>query len=62
MGCSTCGGAAAKAAAQYPYEAVMPDGSKVMVSSASQERVERDAARSRMREAARGNGYSVRSA
>lgn len=61
MGCSSCGGAA-KAAAKYPYEAVMPDGTRVMVSSAAQERVEKDAARARMRDAARGNGYSVHNA
>jgi hypothetical protein len=57
-----CCGRDGKQSAKYPYEAVMPDGTKVMVSSASQERVERDKARSRMREAARGNGYSVHDA
>lgn len=57
MGCSSCGGS--KATAKYPYEAVMPDGSRVMVSSAAQERLEKDNARARMREAARGNGYTV---
>jgi hypothetical protein len=61
MGCSSCGGAA-KNSAKYPYEAVMPDGTKVLVSSAAQERAERDAARARMRSAARGNGYTVQDA
>lgn len=37
----------------------MPDGKKVMVSSAAQERLERDTARARMRAAARGEGYNV---
>jgi hypothetical protein len=60
VGCSSCGGG--KSAAKYPYEAVMPDGTRVMVSSAAQERVEKDNARARMREASRGNGYSVHDA
>lgn len=58
MGCSSCGNRA-KQSAKYPYEAVMPDGKRVMVSSAAQERMEKDAARARLREAAKGNGYSV---
>ena len=33
MGCQTCGGKAAAAAQQYPYEARMPDGSRVTVTS-----------------------------
>lgn len=58
MGCSSCGSRAA-ASAKYPYEAVMPDGTRVTVTSAAQERLEKDKARARMREAARGKGYSV---
>jgi hypothetical protein len=61
MGCSSCG-SRAKQAAKYPYEAVMPDGKKVTVTSASQERIERDEARARMRAAAQGKGYSVHDA
>lgn len=59
MPCGSCGGGSAK---KYPYEAVMPDGSKVMVSSAAQERVERDKARARMRGQARGVSYTIRDA
>jgi len=57
MGCNCNGKNAGK---QYPYEAVMPDGSRVMVSSATQERLEKDKARARMRQAASGKGYTVR--
>lgn len=61
MACSSCGGGAS--ANKYPYEAVMPDGARVMVSSAAQERVERERAYARMRGATgSGNGYTVRSA
>lgn len=59
MGCSSCGSRAA-AGRQYPYEAVMPDGSRVTVSSAAMERVEREKARSRLREQSRGEGYRMR--
>lgn len=61
MGCSSCGSRASQSA-KYPYEAVMPDGTRVTVTSASQERLEKDAARARMRAAAKGNGYTVRDA
>lgn len=60
MGC--CGRGDSAQSSKYPYEAVMPDGTRVTVSSAAQERVERDAARARMREASRGSGYSVHNA
>ena len=58
MGCSSCGGRAS-AAVKYPYEAVMPDGTRVMVASAAQERAERAKAQERMRDVARSKGYSV---
>lgn len=61
MGCSSCG-SKAKQAAKYPYEAVMPDGKRVTVTSVTQERMERDAARARMRAASKGNGYTVHDA
>lgn len=59
MGCSTCGGKAAKEAAQYPKETVMPDGTKVMVSSAAMERTERERYRQRERAQAKTRGYTV---
>lgn len=40
----------------------MPDGSKVMVSSAAQERAEREKARARTRTAQRGVSYTIRDA
>lgn len=40
----------------------MPDGSKVMVSSAAQERTEREKSRARMRGEAQGTGYTIRDA
>lgn len=60
MGCSSCSGRAA-AAAKYPYEAVMPDGTKAMVSSASDERVQRQTVQARMRREAAEKGYTVSS-
>lgn len=59
MGCSSCGGRAS-AATKYPYEAVMPDGQKVVVTSASHERTERSQATVRIRAAAKAKGYSVK--
>lgn len=59
MGCSSCGQRAAQAAT-YPREIVLADGSKMMVSSASQERTERARAQQREREASRTRGYSVK--
>lgn len=58
MGCSSCG-SRASAAAQYPRKVTLPDGSEVEVSSASDERVQRQRAQARMRERARSTGYSV---
>lgn len=60
MGCQSCGGKAAAAAAQYPREATMPDGSKVTVTSAADERTQRERWRQRERENARTAGYTVR--
>ena len=60
MGCSSCG-SRASAATKYPYDAVMPDGTKVTVSSASEERAERGKAQERIRAQAKTKGYSVRS-
>jgi hypothetical protein len=59
MGCSSCGGKAAAAAAQYPREITLPDGTKVTVNSASQERTERERYRQRERAAAKTKGYTV---
>lgn len=58
MGCSSCG-QRATAAVQYPYEAVMPDGTKSMVSSAADERVQRSKVQARMRETSRARGYTT---
>lgn len=60
MGCYTCSEKAAAAAQQYPYEARMPDGSRVTVTSAADERVQRERFAQKEREAARTNGYTVR--
>lgn len=59
MGCQSCGGKAASAAAQYPREITMPDGTKAMVSSAAMERTERERYRQRERAVARERGYTV---
>lgn len=59
MGCSSCGGAA-KAAATYPREAVMPDGTKVTVTSAADERVQRARYQQAERAKAKVDGYTVR--
>jgi hypothetical protein len=58
MGCQTCAGRAA-AAAQYPREVTMPDGSKVNVTSAADERVQREKFRQAERQAAQTKGYTV---
>lgn len=58
MGCSSCS-ARAETAATYPREITLGDGSKMMVSSAAQERTERARFQQREREAARTRGYSV---
>jgi hypothetical protein len=58
MGCSSCSGAA-KAAAQYPREIVLSDGTKVTVASAAQERTERERARQRERANAKSKGYTT---
>lgn len=46
MGCESCG---RKSTTTYPREAVMPDGTRVTVTSASDEREKRDAVAIRMR-------------
>lgn len=62
MGCNSCGGGASSGVT-YPYEAVLVDGSKVMVSSAAQHRTENEKARMRLRQqAGGGSGYTARSA
>lgn len=58
MGCSSCGQRAA-AAATYPREVVLADGSTVKVSSAAEERMERARAQQRERAASKTRGYSV---
>ena len=59
MGCNCDNKSGGK---QYPLEAVMPDGTRVTVTSAAQERIEREKARARMRQQSSGKGYTVRSA
>ena len=58
MGCSSCG-SRASAAAQYPREVTMPDGTKVMVSSAADERTKREQFRQAERSRAKTVGYTV---
>lgn len=58
MGCQTCNQRAA-AATKYPKEVVLGDGSKVTVTSAADERTQRERFRQREREAARTKGYTV---
>lgn len=59
MGCQSCG-RAASAAAQYPREVTLPDGSKVTATSAADERTQRERHRQAEREKARATGYTVR--
>jgi len=59
MGCSSCSKRAQATAQHYPYEAVMPDGSKVMVSSAADLRVQTQNVQARMRREAAQRGYTV---
>lgn len=56
-----CCGRPETSQAAYPREATMPDGSKVMVSSAAMERTEREKVRTKMRTSGR-TGYTVRDA
>lgn len=58
MGCSSCAERAAKAA-QYPREAVLPNGKRVTVTSAADERGQREAARVSMRREAAVKGYTA---
>lgn len=58
MGCSSCG-KRATSAAQYPRTVVLADGSSVEVTSASDERVQRNKAQERMRAKAQELGYTV---
>jgi hypothetical protein len=60
MGCSSCGGARTAAAGTYPKEAVMPDGTKVTVTSAADERTQRARFHAQERDKARVSGYTVR--
>ena len=58
MGCSACN-KRASAAATYPREVTLPDGSVVTVTSAPDERAQRLKAQERMRERAADRGYTV---
>lgn len=60
MGCSTCGGRKAQAeVTAAPREITMPDGVKVTVKNASEERAARDQYWVRERQRAREKGYRV---
>jgi hypothetical protein len=59
MGCQTCGQRAASAAAQFPRDVVMPDGTTVNVTSAADERTQRERYKQRERAAAKTKGYTV---
>lgn len=58
MGCSSCS-KRAQAAQHFPYEALMPDGSKVTVTSAADLRVQTQNVQARMRREAAQRGYTV---
>ena len=58
MGCSSCS-KRASAAAQYPREVTLGDGSTVTVTSAADERVQRAKAQEQMRARAAERGYTV---
>lgn len=58
MGCSACG-KRASAAATYPREVTLADGSVVTATSASDERAQRLRAQERMRTLAQERGYTV---
>lgn len=58
MGCSSCGKRAASSV-QYPRTVVLADGSSVEVTSAADERVQRNKAQERMRAKAQQLGYTV---
>lgn len=59
MGCQSCGGKAAAAAASYPREITLPDGSRTTVTSSAMERTERERYRQRERAAAKVKGYTA---
>lgn len=60
MGCSGgCGGQRAKAAATFPRTVVLADGSSVEVTSAADERAQRQRAQERLRLRAQERGYTV---
>lgn len=59
MGCSTCGGNKANAAAAYPREIVLGDGTRKTVTSAAMERTERERYRQAERAAAKAKGYTA---
>ena len=58
MGCSSCGGAK-NSGVTYPREITLPDGTRMTVTSAANERTERERWRQRERESARIKGYTV---
>lgn len=63
MGCGGgCGGARAAAANTYPREAMMPDGSRTTVTSAADEKAQRERVFTRMRQEAVTKGYRSRPA
>lgn len=55
-----CGRSDSTPAATYPREATMPDGSKVTVTSAADERTQRARFQQTERDRARTTGYTVR--
>lgn len=59
MGCASCGQRAASAAAQYPRDITLPDGTVKTVTSSAMERTERERYRQREREKAKTVGYTA---
>lgn len=59
MGCASCGGKAASAAAQYPRDITLPDGTVKTVTSSAMERTERERYRQAERARAKTVGYTA---
>ena len=58
MGCTSCG-QRASAAAQFPREVTLPDGTTVTVTSSADERSQRERYRQRERAQSKAKGYTV---
>lgn len=59
MGCASCGDKAASAAARYPRDITLPDGTVKTVTSSAMERTERERYRQAERARAKTVGYTA---